>query len=181
MNMDSLQFWIGLIIVIITLISRASKKKTQTFDSGPSDSPDFPSETTKPISFEDLLREIQASKAPQTTHKPTQPAAPKIPQFQGVDYDDEIEDDIKPVEKSDFSYKDDKIYETYEKAKKEAFARPSLEETLKVEDTKVTYAQFKPYGKLENKSLSAKYADELKNPTGFKRALILSEILKKRF
>jgi len=52
---------------------------------------------------------------------------------------------------------------------------------MKVEDTKVTFGQFKEFNKQENQSLASEYARELRNPKNFKRALILSEILNKRF
>jgi hypothetical protein len=58
---DNAQFWIWLIIIAVTLISRAFKKKPEQSEHN---QPEFggPQEN-KPISFEDLLREIQASKS----------------------------------------------------------------------------------------------------------------------
>jgi hypothetical protein len=180
-NMD-IQFWVWLIVIVITLIARASKKKPQPFDSDQGQSQDTTAETTRPVSFEDLLREIQAAKAPK--QKPAVPVqvpkqvAPSKYDFE--DYDDNLGEESKSLERTDY-YADDKIYDTYENAKKAAFSRASLEDTMKVEDTEVRFNQFKEYSKKEGKGLASQYAKELQNPQSFKRALILSEILNKRF
>ena len=179
-SMD-IQFWIWIIVVVVTLIARASKKK-----SGPLN-PDLPNfdephsapKETKPISFEDLLREIQAAKTPKPTPKPVVVSKPQ-PAY--VDYDDDLEDEIQPTKMRDYG-SEDTIYETYEKAKSEAFKRPSLEDTLKLEDTNMKFEKlkgFQHYEIGEEKAVS-KYVKELRNPASFKRAFILSEILKRKY
>ena len=170
---DNAQFWIWLIVIVITLIARANKKKPQ--QSG-HDQPEFGGpEETKPISFEDLLREIQASKAPA---KPVIQSQPKAVEY--VDYDDDLEEESKPLEKSNYKTEDE-IYSTYEKAKSEAFNRASLEETMHVEDTVVKYEKFKGYKRERKVAPATNYIKELRNPSSFKKAFILSEILTKRF
>lgn len=177
-----IQFWVWLIVIVITLIARANKKKPQTFDQDQRESPTSPSgNTNKPVSFEDLLREIQAAKTPKPKPSPvvSKPfVATKQQDFE--DYDDNLGDENKSLERTDY-YANDKIYETYESAKKAAFSRASLEETMKVEDTDVRFNQFKEYSKKTSKSPAAKYAKELQNPQSFKRALILSEILNRKY
>jgi hypothetical protein len=170
---DNAQFWIWLIIIAVTLISRAFKKKPEQSEHN---QPEFggPQEN-KPISFEDLLREIQASKAPA---KPVVQSQPKTVEY--VDYDDDLEEESKPLEKSNYRTEDE-IYSTYEKAKSEAFNRPSLEETMHVEDTVMKYEKFKGYKRERKAAPVADYVKELRNPTSFKKAFILSEILTKRF
>lgn len=177
-----IQFWIWLIVIVITLIARANKKKPQTFDPEQREMPNAPENETKPVSFEDLLREIQASKAPKPKPTPViQPPKQVAPtQYDFEDYDDNLEEETKSLEQTSY-YPEDKIYETYENAKKSAFSRASLEETMNVDDTKVTFGQFKEFSKKETQSLASEYAKELRNPKSFKRALILSEILNKRF
>jgi hypothetical protein len=170
---DNAQFWIWLIIIAVTLISRAFKKKPEQSEHN---QPEFggPQEN-KPISFEDLLREIQASKAPA---KPVVQSQPKTVEY--VDYDDDLEEESKPLEKSNYRTEDE-IYSTYEKAKSEAFSRASLEETMHIEDTVVKYEKFKGYKRERKAAPVADYVKELRNPTSFKKAFILSEILTKRF
>jgi hypothetical protein len=173
-----IQFWIWLIVIVITLIARANKKKAKPFETNQSD--DLPSlPETKPISFEDLLREIQAAKAP----KPVKQAIPQpapAKQYDFVDYDDNLKDEVEEFEKVDYKSQD-QIYDTYEKAKRDAFNRPSLEETIKVEDTDTSFGQFKGYKRKERGAMVSNYITELKNPTSFKKAFILSEILSKRY
>lgn len=172
-----IQFWIWLIVIVITLIARANKKKAQPFD--PTQSDNIPSQPeSKPISFEDLLREIQAAKAP----KPAKPVeiAPPQKKYDFVDYDDDLKDEVEEFERVDYKSQD-QIYDTYERAKREAFSRPSLEETVKIEDTDTSFGQFKGYKKKEKEVRVDDYVKELKNPTSFKKAFILSEILNKRY
>jgi hypothetical protein len=184
--MDNIQFWIWAIVVVVSLIARSRKKQQQegtpTFGGDePFNNPSQP--TAKPVSFEDLLREIQASK-PATTPTPV-PAPAKVftpakrPEF--VDYDDELEEEVVE-ERVDYRKRDqDKTFETYEKAKQAAFNRPSLEETMKIEDTEVRFGQFKGYQQ-ENQVVPAlAYVKDLQDTEGFKKAFILSEILNRKF
>ncbi len=178
-----IQFWIYIIIIVITLIARSSKKKPTSFDPG-SDVDNTPQ--NKPISFEDLLREIQSAKTPA---KPV--AAP--PSYKPVleerkyesdyeDYDDNLEEEVtqKPVIYD--THQDDVIYDTYEKAKMAAFERPSLEESMKVEDTKVTFGQFKEYNsRVQQNSVASQLRKELASKQSFKRAFLLSEVLNRKF
>jgi len=165
----SLKVILWIIIGIIYLISRARKKpQTQT----PRQDPPREQETfDKPLTFDELLKEIQAAKQPKTQPVPSNPDY--------VDYDDEVEE-AKPFERVDYR-KEDKIYETYEKAKEEAFHRPSMEETLKLENSIVRFGQFKSYVQDDKPSLAAVYAKDLKEPENFRKAFILSEILNRRF
>jgi hypothetical protein len=174
--MDNIQFWIWLVIIVVTFLARAFKKKPQ--DQQPTsygEETRSPEPSQKTISFEDLLREIQSSKIPQP--KP-------IPQktIEYTDYDDDLEEEVVEVERVDYKKRDqDKTYDTYEKAKQAAFNRPSLEETMKVEDTVVKFSQFKGYQQDTEVNILAEYVKELQNPAGFRKAFILSEVLSRKF
>jgi hypothetical protein len=88
----------------------------------------------------------------------------------------------KDLERTDYNYRDDNsIYETYEKAKQDAFAKPSLEETLKLKDTDMTFGQFKGYQHVEQKSQASEILKDFHDPVGFRKAFIMSEILKTKF
>jgi hypothetical protein len=178
-----IQFWIYIIIIVITLIARSSKKKPTSFDPD-ADVDNRPQ--NKPISFEDLLREIQSAKTPAkpvevpSSYKPVQ--AEKNYESDYEDYDDNLEEEVtqKPVVYD--THQDDVIYNTYEKAKMAAFERPSLEESMKVEDTKVTFGQFKEYNsRVQQSSVASQLRKELANKQSFKRAFILSEVLNRKF
>jgi hypothetical protein len=169
----SVKVIIWIIIGIFYLISRL-RKKPENPSPRPTERPNEPETFDKPVTFEELLKEIQAAKTP----KPQ----PVLQKTDYVDYDDDLEEEAKPLEKADYNYYDkDKIYETYEKAKQEAFHRPSMEETLKLENTIVRFGQFKSYTQEDRPSLAAEYGKGLREPANFKKAFILSEILNRRF
>src|SRR5574337_595528 len=102
---------IWIIIGIIYIVSRARKKTPPTpHESGPAETETF----DKPVSFEDLLREIQAAKQP----KP-QPVLKPLTKVESLDRNVEKDDRSLEKTKPDTYYRDeDKIYETYENAKR---------------------------------------------------------------
>jgi len=175
-----LEFWIWLIIVVATFVSGALKKTAKTRNS-PSEQARDESDTSdhKPMTFEELLREIQASKTPEQP-KQIQPARPiQSAKSYEVDYDDDIEEEEKDLEK--IPTNDNRSYEIYENAKKQAFSRPSLEETMKLEDTIVRYDHFKGYDEAPKNTVASDILKDFKDPDGFRKAFIMSEILKPKF
>ena len=179
-------FWI--VVGLIYIISKARGKQKKQIGSEGDKAGTAPE--SKPISFEDLLREIQQAKNP----KPEQPVLQKPVLQPGAsvqrpakpydyqDYDDEIEEEEKGPEIKRPDYKaDDKIYDVYEEAKKQAFIKPSLEETMKLEDTVVRFDQFKGYKQEKISSHGVSYLKDFKDREGFKKAFIMSEILKRKF
>jgi len=176
--MNNIQFWIWLIVIVVTLIARARKKRSpveRDTSAMPSRPPQEMEQSPKPMSFEELLREIQASKAPAS--KPTPAKTVDV-----VDYDDDIREEAKSSERTAYKYpQPQQTSDIYEKAKQEAFFRPSLEETLKLADTVVRFGQFKGYQHEQRRSLAADLAKEIRNPAGFRKAFIMSEILNRRF
>ncbi len=172
--MGELKIIIWIVLGIIYLVSRARKKQIPNATPTPSDE----DTEDKPVSFEDLLKEIQGAK--ELKQQPKSTLEPVV-EFK-EDYDDDLKTEEQPLEKTDYNYRDhDTIYETYEKARQEAFLRPSMEETLKLENTIVRFGQFKGYEQQQRPSLAREYGQDLKNPTNFRKAFILSEILNRRF
>ncbi|RAV99577.1 hypothetical protein [Pseudochryseolinea flava] len=188
-----LKFWIYLIIGAIYLLSRLLKKKEPEQQDIPNYQPEKPARkfdlpSAKPtatpgksLTFEELLREISESKTAtpvqttvQTTTRPYQEAV--------VDYDDNLGEEAQDLEDTGYDYrKKDKIYDVYEEAKRQAFNRPSLEETMKVEDTVVRYGKFKEFEQAPQRDLVKEYLSELSDPEGMKKAVVMSEILQRRF
>lgn len=175
--MDDIKIIVWIIIGLIYLFSRRKKAETPP----PVTRREEPEETRTeqrpaPKSFEELLREIEGMK---------QPAPPPRPQTRYepvVDYDEDIPDERQDLEEIKPSYRsDDEIYKTYEQAKAQAFARPSLEETVKLSDTIVRFKQFKGYEKETSRNLLGDYLKELRDPQGFKKAFVMSEILKRKW
>lgn len=188
--MDNLQFWLYVIVAVIYMVAQARKKKKPQPGSAPERPVPVgqkrqPQRTQAPApkkgpSFEDLLREITEAKRQVERPRPT-PTPRPAPKPAYVDYDDDIEEEgRKPLESPDFDYrKSDKIFDIYEEAKKQAFNRPSLEESL-VESEPSTYSRFKEFDLAPQKRLGQDYLAMLKDPNGFKNALILSELLNRK-
>jgi len=187
--MDNIQFWVYVIIGVIYLISRSRKKPNQTQGDFPDiDRPSRqPEPQQKPISFEDLLREITEAKEPEVKEVFAPPPAKTFerkveksyPTYE--DYDDNIEPETKDLEEIPTSYrKKDKIYDVYEEAKQQAFNRKSLEETMKLEDTVVRYNRFKEFEIKESRNLLAEYTKDLNDAEGLKRMVVMTEILNRK-
>jgi cell pole-organizing protein PopZ len=173
--MGEIKIIIWIVLGIIYIISRARKKPTPDTTQKPVE--DY-SDNSKPVSFEELLKEIQGAKAPKAQ---PQPVIEPVGGYK-TDYDENLKDEKEPLERTDYNYKDhDTIYETYEKAKQEAFYRPSMEETLKLENTIVRFGQFKGYEQQMRPSLARDFGKDLQDRNSFRKAFILSEILNRRF
>jgi DNA mismatch repair ATPase MutL len=188
--MEDYKWLFYLIVGIIYFIIQSKKKKVQQppSESKPFETNQPPKTSSKPVTFEDLLREIQQGKAPAPPKPQAKPVPKPIslsqPQRQSPkyeDYDDNIEPDGKVLEDVGYDYRNqDKIYETYENAKKNAFNQPSLEDTMHVEDTVMKYGKFKEFSKEATPSLGSIIAKDLKDKGNIRKAFILSEILNRR-
>jgi hypothetical protein len=180
-----LQFWLYVIVGVIYLISRLRKKPQVPSDfpeygpenpvPGTSKEPPGRAETSSPkqLTFEELLREISEGK--------TQTQVPKevTPKAEYENYDEVIEEEDLEVDLND--YRNDKVTTTYEEAKRQAFARPSLEDTMKLQDTEMKFGRFKEFEKEAKRDLLGEYLADLRDPEGLKKAIVVSEILKRKF
>lgn len=182
------QIWFSIIVAVIYLVVRALKKS----DNRPKDLGDLnpgretrydstpPVNKPKALTFEELLKEITEGK---------QPARPSMepvnPQREVIDYDDDLgeeERDLEEQEEVKVDYrKSDRIYADYEEAKRQAFVRPSLEETMNLKDTDIRFGKFKEFQANKEPNLLDQYLQDLRDPEGFKKAVVLSEILKRKF
>lgn len=181
--MRDFQFWLYIIVGAIYLLSRFLKKPAQK----PNDVPDYRPEKPAPryeqpsvkpgaspsraLTFEELLREITQSK---TEVKPQ-------PKTEYVNYDDEIEEEEKDLEDVNYNYRKDKVVTEYEDAKNHAFSRSSLEETMHVSDTDMKFGKFKIFDQESQPDLVGKYLRDFYDPEGLKKAIVLSEILQRKF
>lgn len=179
-----LSFWIYIIVAIVFAVIRQMKKSAKQAGETPPRTNSQDHSDNKPMTFEELLREIQASKTPpQATTQTTAKLPSKQAKSYDVDYDDDLEEEEKDLETIPKykTYNDDHSFELYEKAKQEAFHRPSLEETMKLSDTVVKYSHFKGYDETAKRSIASEVLNDFKDPEGFKKAFIMSEILKRKF
>src|SRR5690349_4611707 len=121
-----LQFWIWLIIIVITLIARASKKKPPQ-PAPPEDYEEREQPSSKPLTFEELLREIQAAKQQRRPEpEPVRPFRQPEPQptvYKEIDYDDDLKEEEEDLETVPAAKDDSTAMDVYERAKREAFSR----------------------------------------------------------
>jgi hypothetical protein len=186
--MDNPKIWFYLILGAIYLITRLRKKKPEA---PPSSERQFPEASTpeynapsqgdksRPLTFDELLREITQAKEPQQpTYQPT-----SIPKSDYVDYDDDLKEEAEDLEDTDYEEYSRKEVpnKAYEEAKAAAFYRPSLEETMKIQDTVVNFSKFKVFEEEKKRNLLEEYTTNLRDTEGLKRAVVLSEILNRRF
>src|SRR5690606_11263072 len=167
LSMDE-KFWIYIIIGVIYMISRILKKPAGKSTETPKQSPPKPERryetpteqrpsapTAKPMTFEELLREISDTRTP--------------PKQEYVDYDDNLPEEAQDLEEVEYDYrKKDRIYDVYDERKRQAFARPSLEETMHVEDTVMKYGKFKAFEIAERK-VKSDYLTALNDPEGLRK------------
>jgi predicted DNA binding CopG/RHH family protein len=179
--MRDYQIWLYVIIGIIYLLGRFFKKTAaKPEDLGdakpekPAKSFDLP--TAKPtasgqkmLTFEELLKEITESK--------TQPK----PQPEYTNYEEELEEEEQDLEDVNYDYKKDKVAVEYEAAKQHAFVRSSLEETMDVNKTDIKFGKFKVFEAEVQTNLAAKYLSDFYDPEGLKKAVVMSEILQRKF
>ena len=182
------QFWVYVIIAIIWFISRALKKAEPPKDIGEQRperpvnyDPQRPAEGPKPLmTFEELLKEITEAKAPRSPEP--SPAPKTYPEY--VDYDDEIPEEKQDLEEVSYRRREEETRRAnavYEEAKRQAFVRPSLEETLNVNDTNMQFGKFKVFEQKQERNLLNEYTMDLQDPEGLKKAFVMSEILNRKF
>lgn len=187
--MDNFQFWLYVIIGIIYLVSRLRKKSQPEDTSLPrqesrrpsarTQQPD-PERTEKPLTFEDLLREITEGKVEKAPERKPEPPVVQRPMYKN--YDDEVGEEVESLEDVEYDYrKKNSRYAEYEEGKALAFERPSLEETSPVFKTDMSYGKFKEFEIQTNSNLMSDYLSDLNSPEGLKKAFVLSEILKRKF
>lgn len=186
--MDNVQFWIYLIIGVIYFLSRVLKKSEQQAPEIPQNKPvqgrapqprSTPSELPKQMTFEELLREITEGKQVPKTEPRRQEKEVLI------DYDDDLPEEAQSLEEVVMEEKTDwrkeRRNEIYEEGKRQAFARPSLEETMSLRDTDVRFGKFKVFETNNQRNLLREYTKAFQDPEGLKKAIVLSEILQRKF
>lgn len=175
--MDNLQIWIYVILGIVYLIGKARKKPepipNQRRGQQPTES--TMEEGPKPLSFEDLLREITEAKELSTSPKPVYKPAQEF-----EDYDDELVQEVEPV-RPDYDYRKQETYKTFEQSKYEAFNRLSYEDTMKLEDTDVKFGKFQAFEEDNKPSMASQIAEDFADVDKVKRAFIMSEIFNRKY
>jgi hypothetical protein len=139
----------------------------------PSDKPNV-----GPMTFEDLLREIQASK-----NAEKEPAPSPVKPFQSYEEitEETVVETLPETEYSKESFSSGETYKSYERAKTEAFQRASLEETMSLENTDVKYSKFSEYQAIKVPSVADKISADFQDPETLKKYFIINEVLNRKW
>ena len=178
------QFWIYIIIGVIYFLSRLLKKPEQQ----PEESPDqkrperrpplqteqTPTQRPRQLTFEELLREITEGKEAQKRQPEPEP------EFQSME--DVLKDEARSLEDVTYDEAENaKVFKRYEEAQMQVAERRSLEETLHLKDTVVDFRKFDAFESRKKKSLADDYIKLIRNPQTLRQAVVMSEILKRKF
>lgn len=187
--MKDFQVWFYVILGIIYVVTRFMKKQEQPPKDLAPKRPEKPVQryeqpASKPVpgpktlTFEELLREITEGK----TVEPKPVLVSSAPQTKRVDYDDDLSEEEEDLEDEEYDYqKRDQGPNAYEEAKREAFERPSLEETMKAGESVGAYGKFKAFQDKEQRNLLEEYLGNFKDTEQLKKAIVMSEVLNRKF
>jgi hypothetical protein len=187
--MRDFQVWFYVILGIIYVVTRFMKKQEQPPKDLAPKRPEKPAQRyeqpastpapgPKALTFEELLKEITASK-PLEAKTVTVPPPPRTTY---VDYDDNLPEEEEDLEVEGYdNRKRDQVYNVYEEAKSQAFERPSLEETMKVGESVGTYGKFRAFQEAPQRNLMEEYLGNLNDPEGWKKAVVMGEVLNRKF
>lgn len=187
--MRDFQVWFYIILGIIYVVTRFMKKQEEPPKDMAPKRPEKPVQRYEPpvskpvpgpkaLTFEELLREITEAKTVES--KPV--VMPPMPQTKYVDYDDNLAEEEEDLEDEGYDYrKQDQVYNVYEEAKRQAFERPSLEETMKRGEAVGTYGKFKAFEEKQQRNLLEEYVGNFNDPEQLKKAVVMSEILNRKF
>lgn len=173
--MDNIQTWVYIVLGLVYFVSRLMKKperqapqpgRQQPRSQGNENSP-------KPLTFEELLKEITEAKEPYTSSPPS-------PTQGYVNYEDEIEEETT-TEPAGYDYRKEETYRTFEENKFAAFNRLSYEDTMKVGDTDVSFGKFKAFEEDTKPSIASEIMQEFSDPERVKRAFIMGEIFNRKY
>ena len=181
------QFWIYIIIVAIYFLSRMLKKAEQPGAPGADNKPErrrqgppqTPSaEVPRQLTFEELLREITEGKKIQ---RPAPPPPQPLPERRYQPVEREVDEEARSLEEIPEAEYDVRSPRSYEESRRQAYQHTSLEETLKLKDTAMDFGKFKVFETQQKSQLLDRYKRILRNPDTLKEAVVLSEILKRKF
>jgi hypothetical protein len=172
-------FWIIGIILYFWIKSRKASSPQNPEENIPRPTGTAPG---SPMTFEDLLREIQASKKPVKEQQARRIPEPRpFESYEEEETDESIQEVVPETEYSKESYTSTETFKAYEKAKSEAFQRASLEETMKVENTEVKFSKFAEYQTAKDPSPAEQIYADFRNPDTLKKYFIINEILNKKW
>jgi len=167
--------WIYIIVILIYAVRWVMKKASQNAENPPASTPPRQRQNETPkdsgkrhLTFEELLKEI-------TESKNAQPVTVDVAKNRR-----EVAEDLEEIAQKNETPQ--RVYREYELSKIQAFNRRSLEETTKLDDTDVRFGKFQAFKMEDDRNvILEEYIRDFQDPEGFKKAFVMSEILKTKF
>ena len=184
------QFWIYIAIGAIYFLSRFFKKPEEAGGEIPERreterrrpvGDDIPRPETRQLTFEELLREItEGRQAKQKPEPEPELELEPVPVYEK--YEKELAEEGKSLEEVNFNEAERAPrWKTYEEIPPSTLQRRSLEETLRLEDTNVEFGKFAAFEKKQRKNVLDDYVKLMRDPQSLRQAVVMSEILKRKF
>jgi hypothetical protein len=175
------QFWIYIVIGVIYFLSRLLKKPEQAPDQtedmppaqrrSPARSEQTLSGKPRQMTFEELLREITEGKQ-----------QPPREERRYESFDNDLGEEAKSLEEAGYDEAEDaRVLKAFEDAKSQVFQRSALEESIRLQDTVADFGKLKSFEKKEKRNVLEDYLNIIRNPKGLRQAVVMSEILKRKF
>lgn len=167
MDVELILYIIFIVIAILSRVLKARKENnspTTTSDQGESmDAP--PKKTEKTLTFEELLREFTGE---DTSHRQEQKPQPQYTrEEEGYSYEEE--------------YADDEIRETYSRSVNEAKKLKTIDELVSLDEPLERMEHFKQYETEEENTVASEVLEMLQEEEGARKAIILSEIINRKY
>jgi len=176
--MDRTQIIIYIIFGLVYLLMRVIKNRNAPKEQEEGEVEQQPRPKTKPITFEDLLKELSGVEEVEKPKPQPQPVPKPLVKEEAYDHPF-AKANKKKQNKGAFSY-DDKPNTRFEKYRD---AKPlSLEEKYKTTAIKDRKDEFdSKYHKEEEHTMADDVRESLRSPSDIKKAFVLSEVLQRKF
>jgi len=168
---DNLQILIYIIFFAIYLLSRVfrNKNKQAPRPSREMESDEPATTDAPPLTFEDILRELTTGEKPRQTVRRQTPQPPK-PEPARREYEF----------KSDYP-DDDEIEEVFQDSVKKAQNIKTLDEMVELKEPVLKFKEYDVKEEGHQSSLASEIRNMLMNPDDARKAIILKEILDRKF
>lgn len=166
MDVELILYIIFIVIAILSRVLKAKKESNSPTTSDPGESMDTPrKKTEKTLTFEELLREFTGE---DTSHRQEPEPQPQYTrEEEGYSYEEE--------------YADDEIRETYSRSVNEAKKLKTIDELVSLDEPLERMEHFKQYEAEEENTVASEVLEMLQDEEGARKAIILSEIINRKY
>lgn len=166
MDIELILYIIFIAIAILTRVLKGKKESNTPTTSHQPESMEAPKKKTeKTLTFEELLREFTGEEAPVQQEPEPEPRYSR--QEEAYSYEEE--------------YADEEIRETYSRSVNEAKKLKTLDEQVSLDKPLERMEHFKQYETEEENTVGSEIIEMLQDEEGARKAIILSEIINRKY